>query len=59
MNQRANRSVDISTGEVEDPQPEIDEAARRQGEATSVSPDRRSEIVRKEATSRWENEGGQ
>ena len=66
LNQWAKRMVDIATGEVTDrePTPEergVDPAASAMGKqggparAASLSPERRAEIAKKAASSRWKN----
>jgi hypothetical protein len=66
LNQWAKRMLDIETGEVEDrePTPEergIDPAASAMGKtggparAASMSPERRAEIAKKAAASRWKD----
>jgi hypothetical protein len=66
LNQWAKRMVDIATGEVSDrePTPEergVDPAASAMGKrggparAASLSPERRAEIAKKAASSRWKN----
>ena len=66
LNQWAKRMVDIATGEVTDrePTPEergVDPSASAMGKkggparAASLSPERRAEIAKKAAASRWKN----
>ncbi len=66
LNQWAKRMVDIATSEVSDrePTPEergVDPAASAMGKrggqarAASLSPERRAEIAKKAASSRWKN----
>lgn len=60
VSQLAKRIVDITTGQVDDDEPdEVDESARKRGKAraAALTPEERSSIARKAARARWNKEG--